>query len=49
MKNAGNGLLIGPKTWDQIVRIFFEIFEVAVTAQKMSGLLVLKLCNKMHA
>ena len=33
------GRLIGPKTWDRIVRNFFEIFFMAVTVQKVGGYL----------
>ena len=42
------GRRIGPKTWDRIVE-FFGHLGLSVNAQKMSGLLVLELCNKMHA
>ena len=31
--------MIGPKTWDRIVRNFFEIFFMAVTVQKVGGCL----------
>ena len=31
--------MIGPKTWDRVVRIFFGIFERPVTVQNISGLL----------
>ena len=26
-KNVGNGLLIGPKTWDLIMEIFLDIWD----------------------
>ena len=32
------GRLIGPKTWDRIVRTFLRFLEMAVTAQKICGL-----------
>ena len=31
--------MIGPKTWDRIVRNFFEILFMAVTVQKVVGCL----------
>ena len=31
--------MIGPKTWDRIVRNFFELFFMAVTVQKVGGCL----------
>ena len=34
------GRLIGPKTWDRIVRIFLGFVEVAVTAQKLGAVWV---------
>ena len=36
---AVRGRLIGPKTWDRVVRIFFGFLERPVTVQKISGLL----------
>ena len=27
MKNAENGLLIGPKTWDRIMELFLDIWD----------------------
>ena len=27
IKNVGNGLLIGPKTWDRIMEIFLDIWD----------------------
>ena len=32
--------MIGPKTWDRIVRIFLRFVEMAVTAQKLGAVWV---------
>ena len=46
---ALNGRLIGPKTWDQIVEIFFENFFNGRDSPENCGLLVMTLCIKMYA
>ena len=45
------GRLIGPKTWDRIVRIFFGIFHHPWQSRKFVGCLceMFELCIKIHA
>ena len=37
MGNAGNGLWIGPKTWDRNCRNFWRLYGLSVTVQNFSG------------
>ena len=43
---AVNGRLIGPKTWDRIVRIFFSHWTVGVDVRGCLGIKFINLCYK---
>ena len=45
LNEAVRGRLIGPKTWDRIVRIFFGIFLSSVAVQKISWAACVKCLN----
>ena len=45
LNEAVRDCLIGPKTWDRIVRIFFWIFLSSVAVQKISWAVCVKCLN----
>ena len=47
MENAGNGLLIGPKTWDRIMEIFLDFLDIRDSGCGLLGALYHNLFNKL--
>ena len=47
MENAGNGLLIGPKTWDRIMEIFLDFLDSRDSGCGLLGALYHNLFNKL--
>ena len=47
MENAGDGLLIGPKTWDQIMEIFLDFLDSRDSECGLLGALYHNLLNKL--
>ena len=47
MENAGNGLLIGPKTWDRIMEIFLDFLDSRDSGCGLLGTLYYNLFHKL--
>ena len=47
MENAGNELLIGPKTWDRIMKIFLDFLDSRDSGYGLLGALYHNLFHKL--